>query len=499
MNTAVVEYRSETVERAMVEPFERFPTECLPDILRRFIEQAAKSIGCDESYIALPLLAGLASAVGNTRRIKLKNDWKEPCILWTVIVGDSGTQKTPAQRMALEYIQRLQTEAMERYGEAVSHYEDDLAKFDRDTADWRKGKIIERPTKPEEPVTERYVCADITVEALAQLLAENPRGLLVARDELAGWLGGFDAYKSGQGDVPQWLEMFQGGAMLVDRKTGQRRTIHVPRAAVSITGGIQPQTLRAVLGRSYFDNGLAARLLLAMPPRRPKRWTDATIDGRAKDALVAVFDDLFRLDFDADGEPIDLPLTESAREAWRGFYNEHAEEQVALTGDLAAAWSKLEAYAARLALLVHLCRLTGYEPDVEEQGKVDGRSIEAGVRLARWFGREAKRVYALLNESAEQEAQRKAVEFIESKGGSITPRDLMRGGPCCATSDDARALLDDLAEGGWGQWDALPTGSAGGRPVERFTLCRPTDTDKTPSGGLESKVLSVSAASAGDQ
>ena len=43
-----------------------FPTDELPPAVAAFIHQGAAALGCDESYIALPLLAVLASAVGNT-------------------------------------------------------------------------------------------------------------------------------------------------------------------------------------------------------------------------------------------------------------------------------------------------------------------------------------------------------------------------------------------------------------------------------------------------
>ena len=60
--------------------------------------------------------------------------------------------------------------------------------------------------------------------------------------------------------------MFGARDLLVDRKSEGQKPIFVPRAAVSIVGGIQPQVLRRALGPEHFENGLAARMLLTMPP-----------------------------------------------------------------------------------------------------------------------------------------------------------------------------------------------------------------------------------------
>ena len=85
-----------------------FPVDTLPEPLSGLVRAGSKALGCDPSYIALPLLAGLASAVGATRRIRLKSDWVEPCVLWAAIVGESGTLKSPAMSLALEPLRRLQ-------------------------------------------------------------------------------------------------------------------------------------------------------------------------------------------------------------------------------------------------------------------------------------------------------------------------------------------------------------------------------------------------------
>ena len=91
------------------------------------------------------------------------------------------------------------------------------------------------------------------------LLEEQPRGLLVAHDELSAWINSFDAYKACRGkDVAQWLSMHRAGVLTVDRKGG-RRIIHVPRAAVCIAGGVQPEGPGRIAGRSLPRDGRRRR------------------------------------------------------------------------------------------------------------------------------------------------------------------------------------------------------------------------------------------------
>ena len=50
------------------EQFAPFPVDALPQPVRGFVAAGARAIGCDASYVAMPLMTGLASAIGNTRR-----------------------------------------------------------------------------------------------------------------------------------------------------------------------------------------------------------------------------------------------------------------------------------------------------------------------------------------------------------------------------------------------------------------------------------------------
>jgi len=472
----------------VIAAFMPFPVEVLPEPIRGSVLADAKAIGCDASYIALPLLSALASAIGNTRVIQLKQGWREPAIVWTAIVGESGTHKTPAFKAAMKAIRKAQSKAFKEHEVALAKWETERLQYEAALTGWKRDAVkkpgggslpVDPPGKPTPPIVRRYIVNDTTTEALAPILLGNPRGVLLARDELAGWLGSFDRYaKAGKGgaDSAHWLSMHNGEALTIDRKTGIPPTIHVPSASVSIAGGIQPGILKRALGQEHHESGLLARLLFAMPPRRVKCWTDADMDPATEAAVAAVFDSLFTLmpvtNADGDEWPRVVMLADDGKAAWVRFYNEHAKEQANLSGDEAAAWSKLEGYAARFALIFHLIRCVTSDSTLLDKTRVDEASIAAGVVLARWFGNEARRVYAILGESDDDRESRRLVEWIEQcKGGSVTARDLTRG-PREYRSDPERAAkaLDELVAAGVGRWEAGDHGPKGGRPVDRFRL-----------------------------
>ncbi len=467
--------------------FRPFPLAALPEPSRSFVKIGARAIGCDESYVALPLLAALAAAIGNTRRVELKRGWCEPAVLWAAIVGESGTLKSPAIDLSLKWLRERQAEALREHERAMADYEAaceayKARRFDLKAKNAKDG--TPPPEPPEKPVCKRYWCSDTTTEALADRLSTAPRGLLLVRDELAGWLRSFNQYKGGKGgDEAHWLEMHRAGNLLVDRKTGDKSVIFVPRAAVCVTGGIQPEVLRRCLTPDFFESGLAARFLLAMPPRKVKRWTDAEVPGQLEARMEQVFDRLLGLlpDYARDGEPypVDVPLSEPALSEWKRFFDEHAREQAELVGDMSAAWAKLEGYAARLALVSHFVRWAAEDPAFGREDALDAESVEAGVVLARWFGREAQRVYGVLGESGEEREHREVVEVVQRKGGRLTARDLQR---CCrkyGTAADAEAALRNAAAAGLLVLELVPATRRGGRPTDVFRLPTSAEIDAT--------------------
>lgn len=208
------------------------------------------------------------------------------------------------------------------------------------------------------------------------------------------------------------------------------------------------------------------------------------MDPLTEAAVENLFDRLLQLDFnhDQEGEPIPfvVPLSEKARQAWVHFVNQHAEERGAMVGAMAAAYSKLEGYAARFALIFHMVRVAAEDPELQDRDTIDGASMATAIQMVRWFGNEVGRIYSRLHEGETQRMVRELVELIQARGGSITVRDLSRCKNRYRTSAQAKEALQCLAGYGFGMFHHGVLSPQGGRPTEVFTLSDDyTPTDKT--------------------
>jgi hypothetical protein len=387
--------------------------------------------------------------------------------LWTAIIGESGSLKSPACKLAVGHLYRVQQAHREAY-----------------RAKMRELTNNEGAKKEDKPRERRVICSDITIERLSEILEDSPRGVLVVRDELKGWVESFTRYKSGQGgsDLPQWLEIFRAGCILYDRKTGDRRSVIVPHAAVSVTGTSQPGVMARLLTKEFFDAGLVARLLLAAPPAPPKRWSEAEVSPDAEAAYHRVIDGLLSLEFgsDADGKqrPHVLNLSPGAKTAWVAFYDDWATQQAAVEAELGAAFAKLEAYAARFTMLHHL--VTHVSRGTDDLASVEAESVRAGVALCRWFGHETRRIYAMFSESAADRAIRQLTDYIQGRGGRMSARALQHSNTRkYPTSEAADQALENLVKAGLGRWVAPTDTGKGGWRVRVFELLATVDTSYT--------------------
>ena len=438
--------------------WEPFPVALLPDPVGTFVAETAGGLGCDATFVALPMLAAVAAAVGNRRRIELWPGWQEPAIVWAIAVAESGSMKTPAADAALRFTRDRQRAAFTSHRAA-------LAEWEQEAQAERRSRSA--ATAGDRPRPERFAVDDLTIESVAPILADNPRGVLLDRDELSGWIGGFDQYRSGgQGgaEAARWLTIYNAGPVTVDRK--QTGTVYVEAAHLSIAGGIQPGVLARVAGSRHFENGLVPRFIMAAPPRRMMTMPTGGAGFSTAADMASMFDMLFAIAPGPDGGAAVLDLVPDALEVWKEWWQENAEEQFTAGGAEAAMIGKARSWAARLALVCHMIRQAGGEPTLGN--RIDADSIERGIGLARWAAREWRRVYRVMQVGGIEADDRGLRDWLRRRGGVATARDVQRHGPAAYRAPGAaEAALSRLARAGVAQWQTLPTG---GRPADAVRL-----------------------------
>ena len=375
-----------------------FPTEVLPIHLRTFVEEAAASIGCPPEFVGVPMLATLGAAIGNSRVLEVKTHYTESAALYTAIIGDPGSSKSPALNAATVPALRKQEELGREYNEAFAEYNRE-----------RNQAGAEGLDPPVEPFYRRTMVQNTTVEALTERLRENPRGLLSNNDELSGWLRGMDQYKSGKGSDRQfWLSTWSNSPVFVDRK-GRKDPLMISRSFVGIAGGIQPGILSEV--RNEREDGLMDRFLFAYPAPRPTRWSDSEISEETMAAYQGIYEELYGLGMDTDENGVSSPrratFMPQAKQAFVEAHDSLCEEieQPDFPQHLKGPWSKMRAYLARISLIICLARtaqlrdakIGAFYEIMKEEATIQVRDVEAAIALVEYFKAHARKVYGKLH------------------------------------------------------------------------------------------------------
>ena len=220
------------------------------------------------------------------------------------------------------------------------------------------------------------------------------RGALVVRDELVAWVRSMDQYRaSGRGaDRQFWLSAWSNFYASVDRK-GRPEPLILQVPFVGVFGSIQPSVLPE-LGQGRED-GLLDRLLVAYPEPLPSRWTDDEITVGAREGVRQLYEKLRKLHMPEDdhGDPAPAPvvLSPDAKTIMVDLINSHRVEmeRPGFPARLKGPWSKLEAYLARLSLILAMCRAV----TDETSERVEIQDVLMAHSLIDYFKNHARRVY----------------------------------------------------------------------------------------------------------
>lgn len=441
--------------RSNILPVKPFIEEMLPKVLWDFVCDVAHRMQCPPDFVAIPLMVVLGSIIGTGCAIRPKknDDWTVLPNLWGGIVGRPGALKTPALAESIGLISRMESEAFEKHAKSLEEHEIDkelhearksglrdklkqAAKSGTDNLDIEASKRelmqIEPPAKP---TCRRYRTNDATVEKLIELLQQNARGILVWRDELAGWFTGLDREGREQ-DRAFYLEGHNGTGSFTQDRIG-RGTTHTPNMCVSILGGTQPSKLAPYLSQAVkgvANDGLVQRLQMFVYPDEPSDWNlvDVKPDSEARRKVADIVDFLAETNFakiratqsDDDAYPY-LRFSDGAQEVFYKWLTKLEREKLRADEHpiLIEHLSKYRSLMPKLALIFHLVETSQgitLQPVSEEAAKL-------ATTWCDYLESHARRIYALVSGLKDRAAANLAKKIKEGKlSDGFTARDVYR-------------------------------------------------------------------------
>jgi putative DNA primase/helicase len=389
------------------------PDSLIPPVLAPWLCDICERTQIPLDFVAAPAIAALSSVIGRTVGIypKQHDDWLCVPNLWGAVIGRPGVLKSPALAEALKPLRRLAFQAEEAHKTAsraadaaavVVQAQIDAAKSDARSAAKKgdqakltmaEGDLAQLAEKLDGLTIheKRYIVNDGTVEKLGELLNQNPRGLLLFRDELVGFLRGLD--KQGhENDRAFYLESWAGAGAFTYDRIG-RGTLHIPALTLSVVGGMTPGKLQSyingALSGGIDDDGLLQRFQLTMWPESQEEFenVDRYPDTAAKNAAFEVYRLLDGLPPEglgaemAEGEIPGLRFAPDAQELFnefRGGLEKRIRGGDGTTPAFESHLSKYRSLMPSLALIFHLVDVVGGQ----EQGPVGLQSARLAALLA---------------------------------------------------------------------------------------------------------------------
>jgi hypothetical protein len=377
-----------------------FPLYVLPADLSRLVECGAAALPCPPDYIACTLLGLAGAAIGASRSLCVKDGYYVRPNMYLGVIGPPGARKSPALALLAAPFYQRQSEL---------HDADELA-----LADWTASGSTDKTKRPRPKAV--YI-DDATVESIAALLQDNPRGLVSIQDELSAWIANLNAYKvNGKGaDFEFFLKAWTGATHSVHRRNPDARPIFLRYPCLSVVGMVTPKKVRETFAVGDESTGFLERILLSYPaavPARGETWQCVPPD--VTDAWEFTLRDLWNLEgeqTDHGPRPHAVNLTSCGRRAWERFTGELADAQNAsgFPVHLRAFWSKHESYGARIALVLHLLR---HAAAPGRHADVDGRAVDEAAVVIKYFQAHLLKLLGTLGSDPDTERAQRVVDWI---------------------------------------------------------------------------------------
>lgn len=356
------------------------PINAFPEPLQEIINHFSEAKGYPHEYYITAVLGAFSTALGRSVTLSTGN-YTAIGSVWAAIVGKKGFTKSEPQADAFRPIKKAQAVLYKRWM-------NERIEWEQFKIDNPKAKVAELPMHP------IYVLNDVTPEALVITLANNPKGCGIVYDELAGFIGRFDRYKSGA-DEEMFLSLFNGDGINRTRVQSLSNA-YIENSFLTIIGTIQPAVLRAVFfGKS--ESGFFDRWLICCPDNVKKQYPNQYgVDPNMEKRYSYYINKLLNFEYEDRDECLMTYTPESYR-----IINEYQcqiidEENETLNDDYRGVLAKIEIYLHRFALLLQCIEFAcSNDTNWNLIYKVSERSANGSVTLCKYFVSEAMKARIL--------------------------------------------------------------------------------------------------------
>jgi hypothetical protein len=426
------EARAEVDHLTRLAAYQPSLSQYLHPFLAQPLDQIAHWMGSTGMALLTTLLptAGSLLPVGTELELNCGTEHRVYPILYTGIVAESGSGKSPAQKTILKPLFRLQAEAEDLYQQALDTWEQQIQQA-RET-----GEALPPKPKPRD-----YFTTDATREAIVQIQANQPNsGFLGWFDELSALIRGQNQYRSGRGtDKESLLSGRDGSAQKVDRAGGKR--LFITRSAYSITGSTQPDTLRSLMGDFSDPSGQWARFLWCFLPLRPAPYPENAVHLDIADFLYGIYRRL------AEFPPTTYRLSPAAKEYYIHWYNELDRLRLQeVKQSLRAVYAKFKSDTGVLALLLH-CLNAAIAGEIPTE-YISEATMQSAIPLSKFYLGQVKLIHSE-GDALEGDLTPSYCKMLSlsQRKGWVTARDIYRARAISdrkATLDHIRGLMREL-------------------------------------------------------
>lgn len=419
------------------------PLGALPEGLRNYIGAQARSLGCDRSALGLAVLTVSAAAIDARTQVRLSaGGWKQRPIVWSLLIGDPSSMKTPVIDAATRPLLDLDNDANFR--------------LEAERRTWRAAKAaktVPLPPRPELPA--QFTIQDVTHQKACEILSRKPRGSLMVRDEISGL---FVSCMRETDDRSFWLKSYD--ALMPHRKQKQgdgrddvESDIFVEVPALSMLGGIQPKRLEDF---PLAEDGLLQRFIpIKLSPATEQDFdADTTSTDAHYDRLVRTIANR--------GSYGEVRLSTGAGAARTEMMNylrslEKTANEDASDATLGSALGKVRGLWGRLALVLHIVEFEDALLASPPQGaapafpqEISEETANRASDLTGWVVRTLF-VHYFTSGGFAKEVKAIARTILVNGLQRVRPRDLMRSVNALkgTSSKEVAEMMSRLETAGW--------------------------------------------------